>query len=364
MIYKGLKIRLFPTKQQEELLIKSANFARFVYNWAIERQNSEYSLNHKYISKYDLKKEFVIIRKENLWMQEISCNIYKQAIFDCDNAFQLFFKKTRSYPVFKSKKKSKMSFYSDPGTMHLKSNSIYILKIGDIKIKDPRINSLIDKNIYNPRIVFNNIFWELNISYKEDLVIKSQKYSEGIGIDIGIKRFVVTSNNKIYKNINKTRKIKLLEKRINRQQKSLKRKVYNSNNYNKEIINIRKSYYRTKNIRNNYLYEIVNDLVRTKPEFIKAETLSIKDMSKKHNIAKEISKLNIYKFLELLNFKCIINGIEFMKIDKWFPSSKTCSCCGCIKSDLKLSDRTYFCPHCGLIIDRDLNAAINIKNYH
>jgi len=196
-------------------------------------------------------------------------------------------------------------------------------------------------------------------------------FSSGIGIDLGIKDFAIISNGDVYKNINKSQKIRKLNKRLKHEQRCLSRKYENkkkrratdsAKNIEKQILKVQKLHQRLQNARQDYVNQIVSELAKTKPAYITIEDLNVRGMMKNRHLSKAIAQQNFYYFRTKLESKCKINNIELRIVDRWYPSSKTCSSCGCIKTDLKLSDRIYVCPDCGFEIDRDLNAAINLKN--
>ena len=198
-----------------------------------------------------------------------------------------------------------------------------------------------------------------------------QNTNDGIGIDLGIKEFATISNKVTKGNINKTSKVKKLEKSLKREQRRLSRKHENkkkekvttsAKNIDKQRLKVQKLHQRLTNIRKDYINQIVSELVKTKPRYITIEDLNVKGMMKNRHLSKAVAQQNFYYFRKQLEVKCRQYGIELRVVSRWYPSSKTCACCGCIKKNLKLSDRVYICPDCGFEIDRDLNAAINLKN--
>ena len=201
----------------------------------------------------------------------------------------------------------------------------------------------------------------------EEHKIQNNNTNTGIGIDLGIKELAVLSNGKTFKNINKTIAIKKLNKKLKREQRKLSKKYENKkkgatlgSNFNKQLLRIRIIYKTITNIKQDYQYKVVNEIVRTKPSYITIENLNIKGMMKNRHLSRAISQQGLYGFIQKLKFKAYLNGIEIRQVDRFYPSSKLCSNCGKIKKDLNLSDRIYKCE-CGLIIDRDLNAAINLQ---
>ena len=362
------KIRLKPTKEQETQLWKSVGTARWVYNWTLERQKENYANGSKFIYDNDLCKEITQLKKQEefKWLSDVSNNVAKQAVKDACDAYKRFFKGQSGFPRFKSKHRSKLSFFNDGHKLKSKPKKILIEKVGWVRTSE----QLPETKYYNPRVRFDGKYWYLTVGI--DIEPEQPKLTdEVIGIDLGIKTLAVCSNGMEFKNINKTAKVRKIEKRLRRLQRSASRK-YEMNKegsryvktYN--IIKIEKQiqllHRRLSNIRNNHLHQTTNAIVRTKPSKVVMEDLNVKGMMKNHNLAKAISQQKFYEFKRQMEYKCEKYGIEFIQVDRFFPSSKLCSNCGQIKKNLKLSDRVYHCD-CGLHIDRDLNASINLANY-
>lgn len=368
------KIRLYPTKEQEQKLWQSVGTARFIYNWTLNRQEESYKNGGKFIKDNDLRKEITKLKKSELsWLNEVSNNVAKQAVKDCCNAYKNFFKGLVDKPKFKSKKKSKPSFYNDTSKLKAKEKSVLIEKVGWIKTKE---QVPVNVKYTNPRISFDNKYWYLSVGIEVEKP-NIQLTDESIGIDVGIKDLAICSNGMTFKNINKTKEVKRLEKVLKRKQKRVSRKYEmnkikkggetrcqykKSNNIIKLEKEIRLLYRRLANIRSNHIYQATNKIVKTKPFRVVMETLNIKGMMKNKHLSQAISKQCLYDFKTKMKYKCEFYGIEFVEADKWYPSSKLCSKCGAIKKDLKLSDRIYKCS-CGLKIDRDFNASINLSRY-
>ena len=363
------KIRLKPTKEQETQLCKSVGTARWVYNWTLERQRDNYANGGKFIYDNDLRKEITQLKKQEefRWLSDVSNNVAKQAVKDACNAYKRFFKGQSSAPKFKSRRKSNKSFYNDTAKLKVKNKSVLIEKIGWVKTSE---QLPMDIKYLNPRVSYDNKYWYLSVSIEEEFT-KPELTDEVIGIDLGIKTLAVCSNGMDFKNINKTTKVRKIEKRLRRLQRSASRKYEmnkEGNRYVKtcNIIKIEKKiqllHRRLKNIRDNHLHQTTNAIVRTKPSKVVMEDLNVKGMMKNHHLAKAISQQKFYESKRQMEYKCEKYGIEFIQVGRFFPSSKLCSNCGQIKKNLKLSDRVYHCD-CGLHIDRDLNASINLANY-
>lgn len=364
------KIRIKPTPEQEQKLWQFVGTARFIYNWTLGKQKENYKNGGKFISDNDLRKEITKLKqtKEYEWLNEISNNVPKQAVKDACDAYKKFFKGQSKFPKFKSRKKSKASFYNDNVKLKVKARSVLIEKIGWIKASEQLPTGV---KYFNPRVSFDGKYWYLSVGIeKERPQIKLT--TESIGIDVGIKELAVCSNGMTFKNINKTKKVKRLEKKLRR----LQRKVSNKYELNREgrtfvktsnIIKLEKCiriiYRKLSNTRNNHLHQITTMIVKTKPSKVVMETLNIKAMMKNKHLSKAIANQKLYEFKRQMKYKCEFYGIEFIEADRFYPSSKLCSECGHKKDKLSLSERTYICEECGIILDRDFNAAINLSRY-
>lgn len=363
------KVRLYPSQRQEQKLWQSVATARYIYNWTLAKQEENYKNGGKFIKDGDLRKELTILKKSELnWLNEVSNNVAKQAVKDACNAYKNFFKGLTDKPRFKSRKRSKKSFYNDNMKLKVKENKLVnIEKVGWIKT-----NEQIPMNVKysNPRISFDNKYWYLSVGLERKE--QNQELTDiSLGVDLGLKDLAICSDGKVYKNINKTRVVKKLEKRLRRLQRQVSRK-YDKNKKGKEyvktsnIIKLEKSiqllHRKLANIRNNYLHQTTTEIVKTKPFRVVIEDINVKGIMKNRHLSKAIAKQGFYEFRRILEYKCKFNGIELVIADRFYPSSKTCSKCGNINKNLKLSDRVYKCE-CGLSIDRDLNASINLSNY-
>ena len=365
---KSVKIRLTPNKTQEALLYKSANISRFVYNWTLNQQIENYKNGHKFISDNELRKLITQLKKDELsFLNEVSNNVAKQSVKDCCEAYKKFFNKKAKFPRFKSKKKSKLSFYNDNCKLKFKENKVLIEKIGWVKCNEPIAN----KKFYNPRISFDNKYWYLSVGIDVEN-LNEELTGEIIGIDLGIKDLAIVSNKKVYKNINKTKRVKDIKKKLKRLQRQVSRKYTmnkEENHYQKtaNIVKLEKQtrllYRKLSNIRNNHLHQVTTEIVKTKPSQIQIEDLNINGMMKNRHLSKAIQEQCLSTFVNYITYKCEFYGITLVKIPRFYPSSKRCNCCGNIKSDLKLSDRIYKCQ-CGYVEDRDLNASYNIRDWN
>lgn len=375
-------MRLNPNNKQLTKLFQYAGCDRFAYNWAISREQDNYKQGNKFLSDSELRKEFTQLKKQSeyQWLNEVSNNVTKQAIKDACNTYKRFFKGQCKYPKFKSKKHSTPSFYQDNIKIqftdtHVKVESFSMSKkqnkqkLNWIKLCEKgRIPT--DCKYMNPRFTYDGLYWYLSVGIEVN-DNTTLPLNEGIGIDLGIKDLAICSDGNTYKNINKTQTVKKLEKKKRRLQRSISRK-YEENkkgasycktsNIIKSEKELLKLNHRLTNIRQNYLHQTSAKIVKREPSFICIEDLNVSGMMKNKHLSKAVQQQGFYEFRRQIEYKTMWNNIPVVIADRFFPSSKLCSCCGSIKKDLKLSDRIYKCE-CGNIIDRDYQAALNLKQY-
>ena len=384
-MFLAKKIRLIPTKEQEILFWKSAGTARWAYNYFLAENQRVYNEEKRYLSGNELRKYInnTLKKTTHTWLSEVSSNVMKHGVMDAEKALKNYFKGIGNKPKFKNKHKSIPSFYVNYESLVAKNGGFHGERIGYVKTSEP-LPKINDKHYVDPRITYDGKYWYLSIGYKVE-PIKQQLTDEVIGIDLGIKDLAICSNGKKYQNINKTQTIKSLKKKLKREQKKLSRmiecKIVDYKSYGKkrypiyscnlqECKNIQKQrrkikliYRRLTNIRDNYIHQTTTEIVKTKPSQIVMETLNIRGMMKNKHLSKAISEQKFYEFKRQIVYKSQLYGIQFIEVPMFYPSSKTCSVCGHIKQDLKLSDRIYKCSQCNSVIDRDINAAINLANY-
>jgi len=370
---KGLKIRLYPTPEQEQLMWQHIGSMRFVYNWALARRSDEYKVSGKKLSVADLGKELTQLKhtSELSWMYEISNATLKEAIRDLDKAYSNFFN-GNGFPRFKSRKRSKAKFYSRYDKLYFKENTVNLEKIGNIRYRhDYNIDLTQVSKFSNPRVSWNGRCWMLAVGVEVE-----QKRPEltdlSLGIDLGIKQLAITNIDELdANNINKTARVRNLEKRLKRYQRQCSRKYENNKkggsyqktkNIAKFEKKIKKLHGRLANIRLNHIHHTTSAMVKTKPCRVVMENLNVSGMMKNKHLSKAIKEQGFATFIAQMKYKCEAFGIEFVQVPRFYPSSKTCSHCGNIKKDLKLSDRTYKCE-CGFTCDRDKNAAYNLAGY-
>lgn len=379
---KSIKVRLNLNNKQRTKLFQYAGCARFAYNWAIAREQDNYNQGNKFLSDSELRKEFTQLKKlqEYKWLNEVSNNVTKQAIKDACNTYKRFFKGQCKYPKFKSKKHSTPSFYQDNIKIQFTDTHVKVEKFSMSKKQNKQKLNWIklcekgriptDCKYVNPRFTYDGLYWYVSVGIEvEDAT--TIPLNDGIGIDLGIKDLAVCSDKNTYKNINKTQRVKKLEKRKRRLQRCVSRryeknkkgvsycKTSNIIKREKELLKVAK---RLTNIRQNHIHQATSEIVKRKPSFICMEDLNVSGMMKNKYLSKAVWQQGLYEFRRQIKYKSELNNIPVIIADRLFPSSKLCSCCGNIKKDLKLSDRIYKCQ-CGNIIDRDFQASLNLKIY-
>lgn len=373
---------LVPNNKQKTKLFQFANTARFAYNWALSREQESKKSGGKFISDYDLRKEFTQLKRteEYLWLNTVSNNVTKQAIKDACETYKRFFKGYSRFPKFKSRKKSIPSFYQDNVKIKFSNTHVKVEGFATSKKKNKQKLNWIKLAEYNriptnckytnPRIKYDGLNWYLTvgIEYEESSILPT---NEGVGIDLGIKDLAICSDSNKYQNINKTQRVKKLEKQKRRLQHSISRSYeknkkgksyYKTKNVIKKEKLLLKLNHRLTNIRHNYLHKTTSEIIKREPSFIVLEDLNVSGMMKNRHLSKAIQQQEFYEFRQQIEYKSAWNNISVILANRFFPSSKLCSCCGNIKKDLKLSDRVYKCE-CGNVIDRDYQAALNLKQY-
>ena len=379
---RTIRVMLIPNNKQKTKLFQYANTARFAYNWALGREKENYKNGGKFISDKDLRKEFTQLKKTNeySWLNEISNNVTKQAIKDACDAYKKFFEGYSKFPKFKSKKYSVPSFYQDNVKIKFTNTYVKIEGFATSKKKNKQKVNWVrlaehtriptDCKYTNPRIKYDGLNWYITvgIEYKDYTTLPS---NDGIGIDLGIKDLAICSDGNLYKNINKTQKVKKSEKQKRRLQRSISRsyeKNKKGDSYCKTKNVIKKEKLllklnrRLTNIRHNYLHKVTSEIVKREPSFIVLEDLNVSGMMKNRHLSKAVQQQGFYEFKRQIEYKAKWNNISVIIADRYFPSSKLCNCCGAIKKDLKLSDRIYKCE-CGNEINRDYQASLNLKQY-
>ena len=379
---KTIRVMLLPNNRQKTKLFQYANTARFAYNWALGREKENHKDGGKFLSDGDLRKEFTQLKKTDgyTWLNAISNNVTKQAIKDACGAYKKFFKGLAKFPRFKSRKHSVPKFYQDNVKIQFTDTHVKVEGFSNSRKKNKQKLNWIklaergriptDCEYTNPRIKFDGLNWWITVGVEyEDT--EEQPSGEGIGIDLGIKDLAICSDGNRYQNINRTQTVRKLEKRKRRLQRSISRK-YEQNkkgesycktsNIIKSEKELLKVNHRLTNIRQNYLHQTTSEIIKREPSFICMEDLNVKGMMKNKHLSKAVQQQCFGEFRRQMEYKSAWKNIPVIIADRFFPSSKLCSCCGNIKKDLKLSDRIYKCE-CGNVIDRDYQASINLKRY-
>jgi putative transposase len=407
---KSIKVMLLPNKKQAKKLAETANAARYAYNWTLGKQREYFEANKKYMPDSEIRKLFTAHKQDNAWLYNISNNAAKQAIKDCCNAFIRFLseKKKKGYiaygkkqiaksiqkgykltrydmawhPKFKKKGKAELKFYADTEKTNFSDTHVKLESIAESKrtnrakanwiklAEEARIPTNVKYT--NPRVKFDGIRWWVSVGIESEPNTVDLS-PEGIGIDVGVKDLAVLSDEERtkYKNINKTAKVRKLKKKQRRLQRKISRKYEinkkgesyrKTGNIIKSEKQLLKINQRLTGIRHNHVNYATSEIIRQKPRFIVLEDLNVRGMMKNKHLSKAVQEQCLYEFSRQIEYKCNWSGIKFIEADRYYPSSKLCSVCGNIKSDLKLSDRIYKCE-CGNEIDRDYQAALNLKKY-
>ena len=381
---KSYKTEISPTREQIQKINRTIGVCRYVYNMYLAHNIEARNNGDKFVSAITFSKwlnGYIKEHQELSWIKEVSSKSVKKSIMDCENAFKSFFKGTSRFPRFKKKRNSNTKMY------FVRSNAKVIIKCERHRIKIPTIGWVrLKERGYIPDNPETHIIKSGTISKKAEKyyvsvlvecpnIEKPNLINEGIGIDLGVKDFATISTGFKFKNINKTKHVRSLEKKLRRKQRKLSQKYENlkkrkeekkgdatRENIQKLEMEIRKIYQRITNIREDYLNKCVNEIVKTKPSYITIEDLNVRGMMKNRHLSKSIANQRFYEFRVKLETKCKALGIELRIADRFYPSSKTCHQCGCVKSDLKLSDREYICPECGYRSHRHHNASLNLRD--
>ena len=377
-LLKSFKTEINPTDEQKVRIRKTIGTCRFIYNFYLAHNKELHENGKKFMSSSQfrvwLNNEFLPSHPEYSWIKEAYSKSVTQAVNNGQTAFENFFNHKSAFPKFKKKGRSDVKMYfvrNNPKDCLCERHRIKIPSLGWVRIKEKG---------YIPTTKDGYVIKSGHVSIKADRYYVSvlieipdkrivSNSSEGIGIDLGLKDFAIVSNGKTYKNINKSAKLKKLEKKLIREQRSLSRKYENlkkgestqKRNIQKQRLKIQKLHHRIDNIRTDYINKTIAEIVKTKPSYITIEDLNVSGMMKNRHLSKAVASQKFYEFKSKLLAKCRENGIELRVADRWFPSSKTCHCCKSIKKDLKLSDRLFRCD-CGYIEDRDFNAALNLRD--
>ena len=380
---KTVRVMLIPNKKQQTRLFQFAGSARFAYNWALSEEKRNHDECGKFMNDYELRKRFTLYKQEpqNRWLYTISNNVCKQAIKDAVKAYGKFFKGLAGHPKYKSRKRSEPKFYVDPVMIKFTATHVKLENIAQSRKKNRQtVNWFrlaehdripIGKKYLNPRISFDGLNWFLTVGIEAEAQ-EITSSNDGIGIDLGVKDLAICSSGHVYKNINKTSRVRRLKKKQRRLQRKISRKYERNKkgeSYQKtrNIIKSEKQLLRLTHrltyISTNYIQQATTEIVKREPSFIVMEDLNVKGMMKNKHLAKAVQEQKLAEFYRIMQYKCEWHGIRFITVDRFYPSSKLCSFCGHKKQNLQLSDRIYICEKCGTVIDRDMNASMNLYQY-
>ena len=377
-LLKSFKTEINPTEEQKARIRRTIGTCRYVYNFYLGHNKALHDNGEKFMTGKSfslwLNNEYIPDNPDKTWIREVYSKAVKKSIEDGCTAFTRFFKHQSDFPKFKKKGKSDVKMYfvrNNPKDCQCERHRLKIPTLGWVRIKEKG---------YIPTTKDGYMIRSGTVSVKADRFYVSvlveipdvninNNSNEGIGIDLGLKDFAIISNGKTYRNINKSAGLKKLEKQLIREQRSLSRKYENLKkgestqraNIQKQKLKVQKLHHKMDNIRTDYINKTIAEIVKTKPSYITIEDLNVKGMMKNRCLSKAVASQKFYEFRTRLKAKCDENGIELRVADRFYPSSKTCHHCGSVRKNLKLSDRIYRCE-CGYVADRDLNAALNLKD--
>ena len=375
---KSFKTEINPTEEQKARIRKTIGTCRYVYNFYLGHNKALHDNGEKFMTGKSfslwLNNEYIPDNPDKTWIREVYSKAVKKSIEDGCAAFTRFFKHQSDFPKFKKKGKSDVKMYfvrNNPKDCQCERHRLKIPTLGWIRIKEKGyIPTTKDGYMIRSGTVSVKAgrFYVSVLVEIPDVNIDNSS-NEGIGIDLGLKDFAIISNGKTYRNINKSAGLKKLEKQLIRAQRSLSRKYENLKkgestqraNIQKQKLKVQKLHHKMDNIRTDYINKTIAEIVKTKPSYITIEDLNVKGMMKNRCLSKAVASQKFYEFRKRLKAKCDEKGIELRVADRFYPSSKTCHHCGSIRKNLKLSDRIYRCE-CGYVADRDLNAALNLKD--
>lgn len=374
---KSFKTELNPTPEQRVKINRTIGTCRYVYNFYLAYNKELYDNGQKFMTGKGfsvwLNNEYLPNNPDKTWIKEVYSKAVKKSIEDGCTAFTRFFKHQSAFPNFKKKGKSDVKMYfvrNNPKDCRCERHRINIPALGWVRLKE---KGYIPTTKDGWKIRSGTVSIKASRYYVSVLVEVpdariANNSNDGIGIDLGLKDFAVVSNGKVYKNINKSAGLKKLEKQLRREQRCLSRKFENlkkgestQKNIQKQKLKVQKLHHRMDSIRTDYINKTIAEIVKAKPSYITIENLNVSGMMKNRHLSKAVASQKFYEFRTKLKVKCSDNGIELRFADRFYPSSKMCHCCGCIKKDLKLSDRIYKCA-CGYVEDRDFNASLNLRD--
>ena len=381
---KSFKTEIKPTREQIAKINRTIGTCRYLYNFYLAHNKELYDKGEKFMSAKSfsvwLNNEYIPDNQDKSWIKEVSSKAAKQSLENANRAFSRFFKGQSGFPRFKKKSNQDVKMY------FVKTDAKAVIRCERHRIKIPTLGWVrLKEKGYIPTTKQGYVIKSGTVSCKAGRyyvsvlidvpdIEKTRLNDFGLGIDLGVKEFAVISNGVIKKNINKTAKLKKLEKKLKRNQRCLSRKYEDlkkrnnkmkgeatRQNIQKQVLKVQKLHYRIDHIRTDYINKTIAEIVKTKPSYITIEDLNVKGMMKNRHLSKAVASQKFYEFRTKLEKQCKESGIELRVVDRFYPSSKLCHCCGFIKKDLKLSDRIYKCD-CGYKCDRDFNASLNLRD--
>ena len=382
--HRAYKVELNPTAEQIQQIERTMGVCRYVYNLFVATNRDNYIGNRAgYMNGYDFSKwlnhEYREANPDKLWVWEVSSKAVKKAIMNADTAYKNFMKGRSGFPKFKRRNGRPTGMYlprNNPADLKIERHRGKIPTLGWVRFKEYgyvpcKVQAISVTITRRARRYFASFVFETVKATPENY-----KKSEGIGIDLGVKSFAVVSDGREYPNINKASRMRILIRRLKREQRKFSRKIQaklqrkeetaskkcTRSNLDKQRLKVQRAYMRVTNKRHDYITKTVHAIVMSRPEYITIEDMNVSGMMKNRHLSRAISESEFWSFRALLERKCRDYGVELRMVSRFYPSSKTCSSCGYVKKELKLSDRIYICPECGLVIDRDMNAAVNLKN--
>ena len=377
-LLKSFKTEINPTEEQKARIRRTIGTCRYVYNFYLGHNKALHDNGEKFMTGKSfslwLNNEYIPDNPDKTWIREVYSKAVKKSIEDGCTAFTRFFKHQSDFPKFKKKGKSDVKMYfvrNNPKDCQCERHRLKIPTLGWVRIKEKGyIPTTKDGYMIRSGTVSVKAgrFYVSVLVEIPDVNIDNNS-NEGIGIDLGLKDLAIVSNGKTYRNINKSAGLKKLEKQLIREQRSLSRKYESLKkgestqraNIQKQKLKVQKLHHKMDNICTDYINKTIAEIVKTKPSYITIEDLNVKGMMKNRCLSKAVASQKFYEFRKRLKAKCDEKGIELRVADRFYPSSKTCHHCGSIRKNLKLSDRIYRCE-CGYVADRDLNAALNLKD--
>ncbi len=374
---KSFKTEINPTLEQKVKINKTIGTCRYVYNFYLAHNKELHDNGEKFMTGKSfsvwLNNEYLPNNPDKAWIKDVYSKAVKKSIEDGCTAFTRFFKHQSAFPNFKKKEKSDVKMYfvkNNPKDCKCERHRINIPTLGWVRLKEkgyiPATKDGWTIKSGTVSVKAGRYYVSVLVEIPDTQIANTS--NEGIGIDLGLKDFAIVSNGRTYKNINKSARLRKFEKQLRREQRCLSRKYENlkkgestQRNIQKQKLKVQKLHHRINNIRADYINKTIAEIVKTKPSYITIEDLNVSGMMKNRHLSKAVASQKFYEFRTKLKVKCDDNGIELRIVDRFYPSSKMCHCCGCIKKDLKLCERIFKCS-CGYIEDRDFNASLNLRD--